>query len=587
VDEQGDVFRRGLRLIRRYVRGQPLTFSLSVAGATLFALAAVGTTVILGRITDHVLIPAYREGVTGQAVLGAAAALLIVALLRAGSIVLRRYFGAMTGRRTQRTLRRNVVDRYLRVPLSYHQTTPTGQLLAHADADVEAATEILYPLPFTVGVSALIVFSVISLLLVDPLLTVIALLLFPTLALLNRLYTARVEEPAAVVQHNVGRVSTVAHESIDGAMVVKALGRERDEVDRLAADADQLRRSRIRVGRLRGSFEPAIDAFPNVGIVALLLLGSWEISTGRISTGELVQAMAIFGILAFPMRVVGFFLEELPRSVVSIDRIDGVLAQPSAPAPDPTEWRSLPDAPLSVSFEHVDFGYGEPGGPKVLHRFSAGVEPGEIVAIVGSTGAGKTTICQLLIRVADPWSGTVRLGGVDLRHLPPRVLTASVGMVFQESFLFAESIRDNIALDVDAPPAEIAAAARVAQADGFIRALPQAYDTVVGERGVTLSGGQRQRVALARALVRHPRLLVLDDATSAVDPVVEAQILDGLRAALETTTLIVAHRVSTIELADRVLFIDGGQLVASGPHEELLRLPAYDAIVRAYEEGSA
>jgi ABC-type multidrug transport system fused ATPase/permease subunit len=591
VEQQGEIFRRGMSLIWRYIRGEPRTFALAVLGATIFAASAVGTTVVLGKITDQVIIPAFKDdGVTSSAVLGAVAALLAVTVLRAVSIVLRRYFGAMTGRRTQRSLRQGVVDRYLMVPLGYHHATPTGKLLAHADADVEAATQVIYPLPFTVGVSALIFFSLISLLLVDPLLTLIALLLFPTLALLNRLYTTRVEEPAAVVQRQVGTVSTVAHESIDGALVVKLLGRERDESERLAAAADDLRVTRIEVGRLRAAFEPAIDAFPNVGIVLLLLLGTWEISTGRITTGELVQAMAIFGILAFPMRVVGFFLEELPRSVVSMDRIDAVLAEPSAPAPHPDDSRALPSGPLSVRFRHVDFGYGAHDGEDpqagglVLDGFDAEVEPGEIVAIVGSTGAGKSTACELLIRTDDPWSGTVELGGVDLRTVDSQALTDAVALVFQESFLFAESLRDNIALGTAVEIDAVRDAARVARADEFIEALPEGYDTVVGERGVTLSGGQRQRVALARALVRRPRLLILDDATSAVDPLVESEILEGLRTALDTTTMIVAHRVSTIELADRVLYVDDGRLVATGTHDELLRLPEYEAIVRAYEQ---
>lgn len=312
MDEQQSVVRRGLRLIARYIRGQPLPFTISVAGATVYAISAVGTTVVLGRVTDALIIPAFEGDDVDGAVVGSLVALLCVTFLRALSIVMRRYFGAMTGRRTQATLRRGVVDRYLDVPLSYHQSRPTGQLLAHADNDIEAATEIIYPLPFTVGVIALIAFSLVSLLLVDPYLTLVALLLFPSLAVLNRVYTSRVEQPAADVQHAVGRVSAVAHESIDGALVVKTLGREADEVARLERVADELRQARVRVGRIRTSFEPGIDAIPNLGIVALLAVGSWEISTGRISTGDLVQAMALFGLLAFPVRVVGLSSRRCP-----------------------------------------------------------------------------------------------------------------------------------------------------------------------------------------------------------------------------------------------------------------------------------
>jgi ATP-binding cassette, subfamily B, bacterial len=575
------VTRRGLRLIGRYIRGQPGPFSLSVAGATLFALAAVGTTVVLGRVTDNLVVPAFDgTGTTRSAFIGSMVALGCVTLLRAASIVLRRYFGAMTGRRTQAGLRRGVTGRYLEVPMEYHHRTPAGRLLAHADADIEAATEVIYPLPFSLGVVLLIFFSLVSLIVVDPLLTLVALVLFPALALINRIYTMRIEEPAARVQEQVGRVASVAHESIDGAAVVKALGREADEVDRVRAEADGLRRARIEVGSLRAAFEPAIDALPNLGIVVLLAVGVWSISEGRISTGELVQAMALFGILAFPMRVVGFFLQELPRSLVSIARVDGVLVEPPAPGhPDP---RRLPDGPLGVELRDLHFAF-EADTP-VLDGLSATLAPGEVVALVGSTGAGKSTLVELLVGLIDADAGEVLVGGVPVAAIDPDDRHRAVAVAFQEAFLFADTVRNNITLGGLYDDEAVADALRVARAEGFTAALPRGLDTVVGERGVTLSGGQRQRVALARALVRRPRLLLLDDATSAVDPTVEEAILAGLRATLATTSLIVAHRTSTIALADRVLFLHGGRIAAEGSHQHLrATVPAYEAIVSAYE----
>lgn len=582
MERQRGIFGRGIRLVWRYVRAQPVTYVTSLVGATIYAAAAVGTTIVLGKVTNDVIVPAFTVGTTTDQVRGAALALACMGWLRGSSIVLRRYFAALTTFRTQASLRRSVTDSYLDAPLSYHRTTPAGELLAHADNDILAATELLNAFPFSVGVIVLVVFAVVSLLRVDLVLTLVALGLFPALALVNRVYSAVVEVPASAVQAHVGAVSRLAHESFDGALVVKTLGRRAQEAQRMAAAAGELRDARVRVGRIRGVFEPTIDAIPNVGIVLLLLIGSWQVTSGHLNTGDLVQAMALFGLLAFPMRVVGFFLQEMPRAVVSIERIDRVIAVDPEPAPIPGSGQVLPEGPLPVEFDDVAFGY-EPGLP-VLDGVTFRVEPGEIVALVGTTGSGKSTLCDLLIRTADPQRGSIRVGGVDLRDADPSSLRRAISMVFQETFLFAESIIDNITLGEDLDSVFVHDVAKVARADEFVDELPDGFDTVVGERGVTLSGGQRQRVALTRALARGPRVLVLDDATSAVDPVVEAQILAGLRGALDTTTIVVAHRVSTIELADRVIFLDRGRVVAIGRHDELSSLPAYQRIVRAYEK---
>jgi ABC-type multidrug transport system fused ATPase/permease subunit len=576
------VFRQGVGVVLRYARAQPLTFATSLVGATLYAFAAVGTTVALGRITDEVILPAFSGGVSRSTALGAGLVILGIALLRAVSIVFRRYFAALTTYRTQASLRRAVTDRYVDVPLAYHRRRPTGELLAHADADVLAATEVLNALPFSLGVVVLIVVALVSLALVDPVLTALALALFPAMAVLNRLYTDRVARPAGIVQQRVGEVSAVVHESFDGALVVKTLGRTDAEVARLDAAADRLRDARVRVGRIRGAFEPAFDALPNLGIILVLLIGTWQVTSGRLAPGDLVQAMALFGLLAFPMRVVGFFLQELPRAVVATTRIERVLAEPPAHDAAPERPAVLPAGPLGVRFEHVGFRYGD---TPVLVDVDLEVRPGEVLALVGPTGSGKTTLCELLVRLEEPTAGRILLGGVDLAELPVEAVRRAVALVFQESFLFADSVKENVTLGDPVHPEDLERALRVACAHDFIAALPDGPATVVGERGVTLSGGQRQRVALARALVRRPRVLILDDATSAVDPVVEARILDGLRATLATTTIVVAHRRSTIELADRVAFLDGGRLVAVGAHRRLLGLPAYAAIVQAYDAG--
>jgi ABC-type multidrug transport system fused ATPase/permease subunit len=374
----------------------------------------------------------------------------------------------------------------------------------------------------------------------------------------------------------------VAHESFEGALVVKTLGLEAREVARLERAAEGLRTARLGVGRLRAAFEPGLDALPNVGTIALLAVGSWRISTDTISTGELVQAMALFGILSFPMRVVGFLLEEMPRAVVAADRIESVLSTPPRTVPADGEGVPLPAGPLAVEVEGLRFGYG---GEPVLDGVDLSLAPGEVVALVGATGSGKSSLCRLLAHLHLPDAGTVRLGGVDLTVAQPDSVRLHVALAFQEAFLFAESVRENLTFGEPVSDDDVRWALARARADRFVDRLPHGLDQRLGERGVTLSGGQRQRLALARALLRRPGLLMLDDATSAVDPTVERQILDGLRAALEATTLMVAHRVSTIALADRVLFLERGRIAATGSHEELVAtVPAYAALARAYQE---
>lgn len=581
---EGDarVLRRGLRLLWASVRATRRPFTISVTGAALFAVMAVGGTIVLGRVTDDVLVPAFEGELDRGAVAVGAAAIVGASLLRMLGVVLRRYFGQMAQRRMQVLWFQRVTDRYLSVPLRWIAERPAGELLAHADADCERSTIVMQPLPFSLGVVVIIVVSMVQLALVDVVLLLVGVALFPSLALLNRFYTRRVEQPASLAQARVGDVSSVAHESFEGALVVKTLGLEQREVARLRDVADQLRRERLVVGRLRAAFEPALDALPNLGTVVLLGLGAWRVSVDAVTPGELVQAMTLFGILAFPFRVVGFLLEELPRAVVANDRITRVLAAQDRPRPaDP---RPLPAGALPVELDQVRFAYTD---DPVLDGVTARIEPGEVVALVGSTGAGKSTLCLLLADLLQPATGSVRLGGTSLAEVDPEELHRAVGLVFQESFLFADTVRENLTMGLPCTDDEIFAALEIARARRLVERLPGGLDEVVGERGVTLSGGQRQRLALARALLRHPRLLVLDDATSAVDARVEQAILDGLRGVLATTTLVVAHRVSTIALADRVLLLEGGRIAATGTHAELLSVPSYAALVRAYEQDAA
>jgi len=580
--DRGTVLRRGIRVLWRAIRTHPAPFIVSVSGATLFATMSVGATIVLGRVTDELIVPGFEEKATGQAIRGAVLAIMIVALLRAIGVVGRRFFGGVTSFRMAATWRTRIADTYLAAPLSFHQTRPTGELMAHADTDTIGATEAINPVPFSMSAVVISLVAVVRLAMVDPVLTLVGLVLFPLLALANHVYTTHVEEPAALVQARFGDLASVAHESFDGALVVKTLGLSAHEQGRLAAAADRLRHERLRVGYLRAAFEPALDTLPSLGTIALLGIGTWRLSEGAVTTGELVEAMALFAILTLPMRVLGFLLESLPRAVVSVDRLDEVIDTEAAPIPDPSVIAGLPAGPLGVTVADVGFAY--PDGPPVLDGLRFAVRPGEVVALTGATGSGKSTLCYLLARLMDPSQGRVEVGGVDLTVVDPDELRASVALVFQETFLFADTVQENLTLSEPVADATVDWAVGVARADEFIGELDRGRATVIGERGVTLSGGQRQRLALARALLRHPRLLILDDATSAVDPRIEQQILAGLRRELDMTTIVVAHRVSTIALADRVLYLDEGRLVADGSHADLLaNVPGYEALIRAYE----
>ena len=559
------LFLRGLRLIVSYVKTHPAPFLIAVGGSMVYALASIGLTVALGRATDNVLRPAFNGGVPASEVWLAIAAIMAAGTLRALGIMVRRYYCGVAGARVMATLRTRIADRYRDLSLQFHKETPTGELIAHMEADVEAAVDVLHPIPFATGVLFLVLFAMISLFATDLYLAVIGILLFPTLALMNRSFARRMEGPARRAQERIGEVSSVAHESIDGAMIVKTLGREADETERLAVKARALQHERVQAGFIRAGFEPALEALPAIGAVALLAVGSWRVSTGDVTLGDLVQFIALFGLLAWPMRFIGWILSELPRAVVSYARLEGIFAEPVTVLPAARPVR-LPD---------------------VLDEVSLRIEPDESVAIVGPTGVGKSTLAQLLVRLDDPDDGEVLIGGVNLRHADAASLRDATAIVFQESFLFAAPVRDNIGLDTGADPEAIEYAARLCQADAFIRRLPEGYDTVVGERGHTLSGGQRQRVALARALVRRPRLLILDDATSAVDPTIEAQILGALRRELDTTLVVVAYRLSTIRLADRILYLEDARLPATASHDELLEtMPGYAAMIHAYERST-
>ncbi len=550
-----------------------------MVGALGFVAASIGGAWVLRAATDDLVIPAFDDGTVDRSDVWVVMGLIVVVSVGRGiGVMMRRWYLSLAENSTQRDWRRALVNHYLDVPLRFHRDRPTGELLAHADIDLTTATMVLKPLAFSVSVLALVIVAVVTLFIIHPLVALLGIVLFPLLVVMSQIYTSRVEAPSARAQQAVGDVASVAHESFEGALVVKTLGREAAEVERLRRASATLRKERLVVGRIRAAFEPSIDALPNIGVVLLLLIGSWLVSRGDATPGDLVLAAVVFGLLATPLRVFGFFLEEMPRSVVALDRVDKVMAEP---VEQRAGTATVPAGPVDVAVHGLVVGYGE---HHVLRGVDLEVAAGTTAAVVGATGSGKSTLLEAVAGVLDRIEGTVAIGGVDIGDVAADDWTTAVAIAFQESFLFTDTIVENVALGAVGLE-EVHRTLAIARADGFVADLADAEVTVVGERGTTLSGGQRQRVALARALARRPQVLLLDDATSAVDPLVEAEILDALRAELDMTVLVVAHRISTILLADTVVYLDDGRVVATGTHEELLQRDDYQALVTAYEQG--
>ncbi|WP_434740978.1 ABC transporter ATP-binding protein [Micromonospora sp. SH-82] len=596
-----DVLLRGLRVLGLAIREQPRIFAVAVAGSVLFGAMVIASAFVVGAVVGDVVVPAVAEGSVGVGVLAlAAAALFGLSVLRVVGIFGRRLGAGFMQFRLQAAYRRRVTRRYLDLPLSWHHRNSTGTLLSNANSDVEAAWYPIAPLPFAVGTLVMLVGAIVSLFVTDWALALVGLAVFPALFTLNVVYSRRMAPRQQRAQRLRAEVSGIAHESFDGALVVKTMGREAQETDRFAARAGELRDALISVGRLRGFFDPMLEALPSLGTLAVLVVGTVRLRQDAISVAELVSVAFLFTVLAFPVRAVGWVLAELPRSVAGWDRVRRVLdATGGMPYGDRTLDPPAGTAPppVTLTFTDVHFGY-EPAeahrpGVQVLGEVGFTVPAGRTVALVGPTGSGKSTITSLAVRLVDPDQGTVALDGVDVRGLTSESLARTVALVAQVPFVFDDTVRANVALDRPGiTDDEVWAALRLAEADGFVAALPDGLDTMVGERGTSLSGGQRQRLTLARALAGRPRLLVLDDATSAVDPRVEAAILAGLRAggprSPATSILVVAYRRATIALADEVIYIEQGRVVARGTHSELLAtVGGYADLVTAYEQAEA
>ena len=603
------VFKRGMYVLWVALRNAPGPFALGAVGAVVFAAATVGSALALGWVTDEVLEPSFAAGELETGLLWLGVALVVgVGVLKAVGVVLRRYYAFLAQFDLQAEFRRQVTRRYLALPMSWHRRHSTGELLSNANADVETTFHIAPPLPMALSATLMVGGTGYLLLVTDPFLAAVGFSVGPMLVLANWIYQHRMRHAAMVAQQARADVADVAHESFDGALVIKTMGREHAEGERFRAISEDLRDKMIRVGRLRAAFDPVIEGLPNVGILLVLGVGAYRVQAGAVTVGEVVQFTFLFRLVALPLRIFGMLLGEIPRAVVGWDRVERVLRSEGDVVHGEASGAGRGGAETAlerVTYQYPDTGRDDlsdalapvgsdapadmwraGGEARGLEAIDLDIPAGRTVALVGPTGAGKSTIAALMVRLLDPDLGRITFDGVDLRELSHESLAAHIAIVFQEAFLFDGTVEHNITLGDDYTRDEVVEAARLARADGFIGSLPDGYDTEVGERGATLSGGQRQRIALARALIRRPRLLVLDDATSAVDPAVESEILTGLaEASMPSTVVIVAYRTSSITLADEVLFLEQGRIQARGSHRRLLEtVPAYATLVTAYEQ---
>ncbi len=580
------VLRDGLRIVGRFVRGHPWSFALAVGGAALFAGALAASAFVIGWVTDTAILPVLRDGeAAGGRVLAAVAAIAAVALWKAVSIVLRRTAAGWLQFKTQQDVREELIGHELGLELSWFGRQSMGDLLSVADNDARQGTGVLAPLPYATGVSLLLVATPVLLAVVDYWLGITA--------AVGMAVVVAVEVRAAVslypvwegIQHQLGVVSDVAHESFDGALTVKALGREEFETGRLRRESELLRDRLVRLGVGWETYRTLILALIPAASLAMLAVGAVRVDAGAVSAGDVVSALYLLSLLGFPIQLIAFVLFELAAAIPAWKRVTTVLAADELVVYGSRE--AHPDAGAApVDGEHVSFSYD---GAPVLTDVVVDVPAGRTVAIVGPTASGKTTLTLLLARLWDPGTGRIRLDGRDLRSFARAELPREVAYVSQGSFLFDDTVRGNVEMGLDLGAARVEEAGRLAGAHDFVTELPDGYETRLGERGATLSGGQRQRIALARALARRPRLLILDDATSAVDPSVETEILRRLRSAdLPSTIVVVAYRPSSIRLADEVIFVEDGRVVDQGSHADLLaRQPGYARLVQAYEEDAA
>lgn len=570
TEESKGVTREGWRLLIATLR-------LQVRGLSMGA--GVGLAWTLGKVAVPQLTRlAIDKGIEKDGSLIFWTMLILAAATVAGFFAAcRRYFAFRESRLTETYLRERLFAQIQGLHVGFHDKAQTGQLMSRSSSDLQQVQGFVVNIPIFVSQITMVLGVVIILFFSDPILAAVSLAPLPFINVSARRFSNKIHPAVLAVQQEQAQLANVVEETVSGVRVIKGFGAEGVQQAKLQTEADDIRRESMKAAYIRSRFLPAIDLLPSLGLVAVLGLGGHRVITGDMTLGGLVAFNTYLTMLIWPMRNIGMTIAFGQRAASALLRVNEILSEEPA-IRDPAKSKHLPKAGLAqptgaLRFNNVRFGYDiGHTDVRVLEGLTLDVQPGESVAIVGATGSGKSTITRLLLRFYDPQTGSIELDGIDLRELRLSELRRSVGVVFEDTLLFHDTVSSNIAFAKPGIDSDVVVrAAKLAGAHEFIMQLPEKYDTVLGERGFSLSGGQRQRIAIARAIVADPRVLVLDDATSAVDPTKEHEIRDALATVMRgRTTLVIAHRPATIELADRAVLLDEGIIAASGSHHELL-----------------
>jgi ATP-binding cassette subfamily B protein len=537
----------------------------------------VGIVWSAGKVT----VPKLTSLAVDRAILGDGSLLFWSSLIAAVAVIAgvftawRRWYAFKESRLTETVLRERLFAHMLRLHVAYHDHTQTGQLMSRASSDLLQIQGFVVMIPITASNLAMVMAIVVILFVQQPMLALIALAPLPFLNVLATRFSRRIHPAVLAVQQEQAQLATVVEESVSGVRVIKGFGAHEVTAARLQKEADDIRTVSLQAARVRSAFLPALDLLPSLGLLAVLAVGGHRVLDGQMTRGQILEFMQYIGLLIFPLRNLGMTVAFGQRAAAALLRVNEVLSTDPEVA-DPVAPVSLPAAGVNrasvgqVHFRHVSFGYS--ADAPILRDFDLVIQPGTSVAVVGATGSGKSTLARLLIRFYDVGEGAVEIDGVDVRNLTLGELRREVAIVFEDTFLFHDTVAANIAFArPDASRSDVETAARLSGAHDFILEMPEGYDTLLGERGYSLSGGQRQRIALARAIAANPRVLVLDDATSAVDPSKEHEIREAMATVMQgRTTIVIAHRPGTIALADTVVLLDDGVVAATGTHDELL-----------------